>query len=377
MGLKGAGSYFQQMLVSVVLAGLVLTICEVYLDDVITYGETPKELLERLRRIWLKFRQYKITLSPKKLVIGVPQIEYVGHVINSEGTRFSREKLDKVLQVPPPKTAKELKSFLGLANYFRDHIANYASIMRPLNELLHGYVPTRKLVWSEDQQTAFTAVKEAINTLPQLFFLQDGIGEIHLFTDASNYAIGAYLCQIIDGVEKPIAFMSALLNQQQILKWTVPEKECYAIVAAFKKFEYLIRDCHFVLHTDHKNLVFLKTSTGRVLRWKLLIQEYDFDIEYLEGHTNVVADSRANRSNRKFRRLRESNRVSELTVPTSTGNLPAERVDQQMSQRHCRSLGIRTHRSTSTKGRFQLALHETSHQGLCEQMSHVPETQLY
>ena len=85
--------------------------------------------------------------------------------------------------------------------------------------------------------------------------------------------------------------MSTLLNDQQILKWTVPEKECYAILVAFKKFEYLIRDCRFVLHTDHKNLVFLNMGTGRVLRWKLYIQDYDFEIQYLAGPKNIVADA--------------------------------------------------------------------------------------
>ena len=84
--------------------------------------------------------------------------------------------------------------------------------------------------------------------------------------------------------------MSMLLNEQQILKWSVPEKECYAILVAFKKFEYLIRDCFFVLHTDHKNLVFLDKGTGRVLRWKLFIQEHSFEIQYIEGPNNIVAD---------------------------------------------------------------------------------------
>ncbi len=108
MGLKGAGSYFQQTLVSVVLIGLVLVICEVYLDDIITHGQTEDQLIDRLRQIWSRFRSHRITVSPKKTTIGVTQIEYVGHVINSEGTTFSREKIDKVLQVPPPKTAKQL-----------------------------------------------------------------------------------------------------------------------------------------------------------------------------------------------------------------------------------------------------------------------------
>ena len=290
MGLKGAGPWFQRMIVTVVLVGLILFICEVYLDDIITHSRTEDELIDRLRQIWTRFRKYNITVSPKKTVIGVSEIEYVGHVINSEGTRFSKEKIAKVLQVPPPRTAGELKSFVGLANYYREHIVHFAEIMRPLNELLRDYRPSRILKWSKEDETAFEKIKEAINELPMLFFIIDGVGEIRLYTDASNYAIGAYLCQVIDGVEKPVGFMSLLLNAQQIAKWSVPEKECFAIIMALKKFEYLIRDCRFVLYTDHKNLVFLNAGTGRVLRWKLLIQEHDCIWQYFEGVKNIPAD---------------------------------------------------------------------------------------
>lgn len=291
MGLKGAGAYFQQTLVSTVLMGLVLVICEVYLDDIITYGQSEDELLNRLRQIWMRMRTKRITISPKKTVIGLSQIEYVGHVINSEGTTFSKEKIAKVLQVPPPKTAKQLKSFLGLANYFRDHVAKYAELIQPLAVLLRSYVPTRTLKWSKPQEDAFENIKIAINDLPTLFFLANGAGDIHLYTDASNYAIGAYLCQIIDKQEKPIAFMSQLLSAREVLQWSVPEKECFAIVTAFKKFAYLIRDSKFTLHTDHKNLIFLKCGEGRVYRWKLFIQEYNFDIQFVEGPKNIVADA--------------------------------------------------------------------------------------
>ena len=114
---------------------------------------------------------------------------------------------------------------------------------------------------------------------------------IFLHTDASDYGIGAYLFQLKNGIEYPIAFISKALKKEQ-LRWSTPEKEAYAIYYAFVKLEYLIRDVHFTLRTDHKNLTYINLeNTGKVKRWKLAIQEYDFDIEHIPGHLNVVADA--------------------------------------------------------------------------------------
>lgn len=114
---------------------------------------------------------------------------------------------------------------------------------------------------------------------------------ITLQTDASDYGIGAYLFQTIDGVDYPVAFMSEALTDAEA-RWTTIEKECYAIVYALKKFEHLIRDVHFLLQSDHKNLTYVNESMcPKVRRWKYLIQEYDFDIEYLPGEKNIIADA--------------------------------------------------------------------------------------
>ena len=114
---------------------------------------------------------------------------------------------------------------------------------------------------------------------------------IFLHTDASDYGKGGYLFQLDkDGKEKPIAFMSKSLTRER-LRWSVPEKEAYAIYYSFKKFEYLIRDVYFVLRTDHKNLTFINSDGfAKVKRWKLEIQEFNFDIEFLKGENNNVAD---------------------------------------------------------------------------------------
>jgi hypothetical protein len=114
MGAKSAAPYFQRVISSEVLAGYVQTICELYIDDVITYGKTIEEGLEKLEKIFKCFQEFGITVNPDKCTFGLSEIEYVGHTINSEGMHFTREKLDSVVNFPLPKTQQEPKSFVGV-----------------------------------------------------------------------------------------------------------------------------------------------------------------------------------------------------------------------------------------------------------------------
>ncbi len=118
----------------------------------------------------------------------------------------------------------------------------------------------------------------------------DGDATTILETDASDYGIGAYLYQLIDEVQFPIAFMSKSLAGAQ-RNWSTIEKECFAIYTALRDWEYLLRDRFFTIRTDHDNLRYLNINTPKVVRWKLAIQEFNFQVEYIKGEQNVVADS--------------------------------------------------------------------------------------
>jgi hypothetical protein len=290
MGLKGAAGYFQRVMATVVLLGLLYYICELYIDDVVVHAQDAPSFLSRLRQVFERFRKHNVSLNPDKCRFGLRSVEYVGHTIDETGLSFSTEKLDEVLQIEPPEHGKELRSFLGLASYFRDHIENLATIAKPLQDMLIDYDKKRKLIWTPQSTKAFLAVKEAIRRCPKLFFMDDN-APVYLHTDASDYGISGYLFQIIDGTEVPIAFMSKTLSAEEV-RWSVIEKECYAIVVAFRKFEYLIRDKHFTLRTDHKNLTYVNDPPSpKVRRWKITLQEYDFSIEHIPGKDNIAADA--------------------------------------------------------------------------------------
>ena len=293
MGLKGAPAYFQSILATVVFAGLIHIIMELYIDDIIVHGRDEKEFIDRLETVLARLQKYKVTLNPDKCRLGMDEIEYVGHVIDPTGLSFSQDKKDKVKDFPLPTTAKLVKSFVGLANYFRDHVENHSNLMVPLNRLIINYERSRKVEWTPEAIEAFEAMKLAIANCPKLWFLDDNVDRspVFLYTDASDYGIGAYLYQLVDGVEHPIQFISKAFDKTQ-LRWATGEKEAFAIFYSIKKLRPLIRDIKFTLRTDHKNLTYIKEhASPKVMRWKLELLEYNFDIEHVAGVKNEVADS--------------------------------------------------------------------------------------
>ena len=308
MGLKAACAYFQRVMMTQVLLGLLRRIVECYLDDLIVFGNTEESFLANLEELFQRLLASNVTLNPKKCRLGMEEIEYVGHTINSTGTHFSREKLSSVQEFKIPSTHRDLKSFLGLTNFFRDHIRNYADITAPLNKLVNGvatektekgYRPNKPIDWTSvpGSLEALENIKKAVRDCPSLFFY-DSVSPVILMTDASEIGYAAYLFQ---KVEKLLD--SVLTTSDQIIQiyskcwtggqvnWSVPEKECYAIFNTLKLWEYLLKDIHFTIMTDHKNLVYINDSGApKVKRWKLLIQEYNFDIVHVPGKYNTVAD---------------------------------------------------------------------------------------
>ena len=133
--------------------------------------------------------------------------------------------------------------------------------------MLKGYSRERRLIWTPEGIEAFEAVKTAVNACTTLYFIDD-VSPIILYTDASDYGVG-YLCQVRDGKEVPIAYVSHSLSEQEI-RWSTIEKECYAIVYSLNKLDYLLAGRTFTLRTDHKNLTFLDADTNpKVKRWKV------------------------------------------------------------------------------------------------------------
>ena len=222
------------------------------------------------------------------------EVEYVRYIVSKEGAEFSQEKKEHALSFELPKTYKALKSFVGLAEHFRRHVNNFVTLARPLHQLLGGYTQRKNkhqaISWTPENEAAFYTLQKALGASQKLYFVKDD-WEIHMDTDASEYGIGAYLYQKGPNDEQePIAFISKTLQPRE-QNWSVPEREGYAIFHAVTKLEHLLRDVRFVLHTDHENLTYLNCGNSKkVMRWKLFIQEFNFDLEYVKGELNIIAD---------------------------------------------------------------------------------------
>jgi len=247
MGLKNAASYFQRVMATVVLAGLVYTACELYIDDIFVSGKDDVEFVSNLEAVFTRLRKHKVTLNPKKCNFGLASVEYVGHVVSAEGVTFSSQKRHKVLDFPLPRTQKELQGFLGLINYFRDHVADMTALERLLRALIDHSKKNRQLLWNTNAQTCFDNARDQIARCPALFFA-DEHATIIVMTDASDYGVGSYIFQVIDGKEKPIIFFSKALHGPE-LNWSTIEKEAYAIFLTLTRFSYLLRDVKFLLKT--------------------------------------------------------------------------------------------------------------------------------
>ena len=217
MGLKGAGHYFQWALATFVLIGCIGMICELYVDDIATYGSSEEDYFSNLEQIFLKFQLANITVNPDKCEFGKEEMEFVGHTIKNDGTHtHNRDRIEKVLVIEKPTTSNKLKSFIGVAEYFHDYIQNMATKLKPLRDLIENpYHKRQKIVWTPESEIAFEQIKEDINNCPSLYFLDDE-GGIYLLTDASEYGIGAYLYQLIDAKERPVMFMSKSLSRVEI-----------------------------------------------------------------------------------------------------------------------------------------------------------------
>ena len=299
MGLKGAPSYFQHMMMEHVLGDLLQKAVEVYLDDFIVFGKDEDEFIANVEAVFERCLRAKITLNPDKCRFGVEEIEYVGHTISQDGLSFERSRLDRILAIPKPTSKGAMKIFLGACNYFHSHVKGMSVLEAPLQALCGDEgtyskkMRLKPLAWTPEADAAFDAIMTAIDACPMLFFVNPA-WRIYLQTDASEYGLGAYLFQVDPEnpeIHRPIEFLSKTFSKAQ-KRWGIPDKEAFAIFYALSKWEHLLRDNEFILETDHKNLTYLNYGgSAKVQRWKMLIQEFKFDIKFIKGVDNIVSDA--------------------------------------------------------------------------------------
>eukprot|EP00741_Cyanophora_paradoxa_P016879 tig00020943_g16302.t1 len=276
------------------ILGPLLTTCVVaYIDDITVFSPSIDQHLLDLKALFETISKANLRLKPSKCRFCVPEIDLLGHRISAEGIRQDPAKTKVISDWQTPKNADELRSFLGLAGYYRRFVENFSKVVYAMQRLL-----LKDAVWSWPEggaaDRAFKELKELLGRDIILRF-PDFSKPFILQTDASTYAIGAILSQTDkDGVERPLAFISRTLLPAE-MNYSATELECLAVVWAIKYWRhYLLGGPQFLVRTDHHALQWLKSldpTTGRLGRWSLLLQAYDFEIVYRPGKQNGGPDA--------------------------------------------------------------------------------------
>ena len=304
MGLANAPATYQRLMENV-LGDLHLHICMVFLDDIIVFGNTFQEHLDRLERVLIRLGENGLKLNPKKCSFCQEEVRYVGHIVSAEGISTDPEKIEQVKNWPRPQSPEDVRRYLGFCGYYRRFVKDFSKVAKPLTDLLPA--PTKKKrgkkktpepnsarrwKWGHEEEAAFQNLKDCLTSPPILAFA-DYTKPFELHCDASGLGLGSVLYQEQEGKKRVIAYASRGLSKSEsnypahkleflALKWAVTEK-----------FNDYLYGHQFTVYTDNNPLTYVLTSarldaTGH--RWLAALSAYNFDIKYRPGVSNADAD---------------------------------------------------------------------------------------
>jgi hypothetical protein len=238
--------------------------------------------LEKLEQVLNRLSEAGLKINAVKNFFGRTNLEYLGYNISREGIRPSQKKGDAILQIKPPTTRKQLRRFIGMVNYYHDMWPLRSHLLAPLSSLTSAKV---KWTWTTEHQEAIDK-KKALITKETLLTFPDISQEFEIHTDASKLQLGA--CISKNG--KQVAFYSRKLQSAQT-RYTTTERELLSIVETLKELRNILLGQRIEVHTDHENLTYKTFNLDRVMRWRLYIEEYSPELQYIKGTHNVLADA--------------------------------------------------------------------------------------
>jgi hypothetical protein len=295
-GLTNAPATFQTMMNSI-FSDFVDDFLIVYIDDILIFSRNAKEHREHVRKVLQRLREHQLYANSEKCEFGRSSINFLGHVVSKDGISMASSKLEDIRNWPVPKTVEDVRSFLGLTGYYRRFIHKFSQIAAPLSNLTRKLVP---FLWTDTEQKAFEDLKTAMLNGPVLTVPNETAPFI-VTADASGYAVGASLSQDLGLGPQPVAFMSHRMTPAQ-MNYPVHEQELLAIMLALREWHHYLYGQRFTVITDHHSLTFLQTQpklSKRQVRWTEELANFDYEIIYSPGKTNVVADSLSRRSDHR------------------------------------------------------------------------------
>lgn len=286
-GLTNAPATWQR-LIDTVLGAELEPFVFVYLDDIIVVTSDFDTHIKILEKVFDRLITAGLTISREKCNFCRPSLRYLGYIVDVRGLHVDPEKVSAILNLESPKNATEVRRFVGMAGWYRRFIQNFSEIMSPLTKLTQK---NTRFIWTSDCEKSFQAIKHQLTTAP-ILTRPDFSKPFILQTDASAHGIGAVLTQKFDEEENVICFLSRSLSKQE-RNYSTTERECLAVIWAVEKLRHYLEGTEFTVITDHASLLWLhklKDPTGRLARWAVRLQPFNFKIVHRKGRENIVPD---------------------------------------------------------------------------------------
>ncbi|GJZ32768.1 reverse transcriptase domain-containing protein [Tanacetum coccineum] len=286
-GLCNAPGTFQRCMMAI-FHDMIEKTMEVFMDDFSVFGDSFDLCLSNLEKMLKRCEDTNLVLNWEKCHFMCREGIVLGHKISKSGIEVDHAKVDVIAKLPHPTTVKGVRSFLGHAGFYRRFIQDFSKIARPMTHLLEKETP---FVFSKDCIDAFETLKKKLTEAP-ILVVPDWNLPFELMCDASDFAIGAVLGQRKMKHFQPIHYASKTMTEAQI-HYTTTEKEMLAVVYAFEKFRPYLVLSKSIVYTDHSALKYLmnkQDAKPRLLRWVLLLQEFDITIRDKKGSENLAAD---------------------------------------------------------------------------------------
>lgn len=287
-GLKNAPKTFQNLMRKV-LHGYLGKFTRVFIDDIIVYSKTVEQHLEDLEKVFERLQEANIVMNVEKSHFFKKEVEYLGHIIGQHGIRKKPETMRAIQDFPVPISKKDILRFMGLCQWYHSFMKDLAVTAEPLYKLTKK---DTQFQWEADQQKAFETLKQKLCEEVTLSAI-DYSKPIILKTDASEIGVGGCLCNLIDGQERPIAWVSKLLKKSE-RNAHIYEKEAYAVIFCYHKFREFLDGQEFTIQVDNRAVQFIRHMRDRkpkIMRWAIEIGSWNAEIELKAGKHNVEADA--------------------------------------------------------------------------------------
>ncbi|GKB54647.1 reverse transcriptase domain-containing protein, partial [Tanacetum coccineum] len=327
-GLCNAPATFQRCMTTI-FHDMVEDFMEVFMHDFSVFGNSFDCCLANLDRMLARCEETNLVLNWEKCHFMVKEWIVLGHKIYGARIEVDRAKIDVIAKLPYPTNVKGVRSFLGHAGFYRRFIKDFSMISKPMTQLL---MKDAKFDFSDDCKKAFNILKEKLTTAP-IIISPDKNVPFELMCDASDFAVGAVLGQRIDGKFKPIYYASKTLNNAQE-HYTTIEKELLAVVFSFDKFHQYLVLSNTIVYTDHFALKYLfskEDAKPRLIRWVLLLQEFDIEIKDKKGAENLATDHLSRLENPDLGTFTEE----EITDEFLDEHLMILKAEDQQCMIHC------------------------------------------